>query len=118
MTTITRRHAIFSLATLAAVAGAGSALALPAILQPADASPVLAATAEEFVRLLEALPPMKRLFVTQQIQGWDADDGYLNIFREKVPPDEVWNEVYPDWLSGFDDSIIAKFESGEWRVRI
>ena len=99
-------------------------MSLPAILQPADASPVLEAAAgtetathEEILRLLHAAPPMKRLFMHQQLQTWDdPDPQFLNIFRDKIPPEEVWSEVYPDWLSGFDDDIIAKFESGEWRV--
>ena len=126
MTMITRRQAMMSaLTALAAVAGAGSALALPVIIQPAEASPVLAAAAgtgkvthEEIIRLFEAMPPMKRLFVKQQMLGWDddTDPRFLNIFGDKVPPEEVWNDVYPDWLSGFDDGTIAKFESGEWMV--
>lgn len=68
---------------------------------------------EHFKTLLEDLPPMKRLFVYQQLTS--SAHGEDSVFGASLSTPEIV-EAYEEWLSGFDPSVIAAFESGAWEV--
>lgn len=94
----------------AALAGfTATAAALATSTVPAEP----ATTPEELAAMVENMPPMERIFFKQCLYDWGEEDSLLG---SGCSPEEFWDVHFKDWLSGFDQGIIDKFESGEWKA--
>lgn len=67
----------------------------------------------EIIRLLGEMPPMRRLFMKQQIYSFL--EGERNVIDLKMKGDDL-DAAYEEWLSGFHPEVIALIESGRWDI--
>ena len=80
-----------------------------------DMDKMPSASAEDCIKALKKLPPMRRLFMVQRLS--EMGRGEEHIFDGTYSPAEVY-ALYEEWLSGFHADVIEAFESGKWEVRI